>query len=70
MFQKIWKRYKTRLIPDSSPKSSFLTLPQFQQALLVADFDHWKRAGFDRLYNLGNESGLLPEEQIVRKSSF
>lgn len=63
VFQKIWNKYKTSFISDFSPMSSFLLNPQFQQTVSMAYFDHWKRAGLVRFYNLGNdESGLFPEE--------
>lgn len=65
VFQRIWSRYKCKLISDFSPLPSFLLLPQFQQARLASDFKHWERTKLDTFCNLGDELGMYPEEQVV-----
>lgn len=65
VFQRIWGRYKRKLISDFPLLMSFLLLPQFQQAQLASNFKNWERAKMDMLWNLGDGSGMYSEEYVV-----
>lgn len=67
IIKRSWTKFKTNLISNFSHLSSFLSIPQFQQARTASNFDNWQQAGLDKFCNLGNEQGIYSEEYVSKK---